>query len=519
MAKVAIVGGGIAGLYCALKLSEQQHAVFVYESLDRWGGRIETADLGDFKAECGPMRFELKIEPLFSKLADELGVKFDHFTPPHSPSPEFPKHDLQPNELSAQHRKAVEKILGKGSHSETVSGIFSHHTSALDLLKFGIYRIFHRDPQDQARSLAEVLAGGKASKITAYSDSLSDTDYDLIRTTHRLDGVSLYMLGFWNALSRVLSPGAVAKIRDTGTFYHLLPENPSASEWAIFWLRLFRSDAQLWTIKSGVETIVHKLREKLKKQQTAHLLDQKTVEEVAPSNSGQVRVKIAGEPNFREDVDHVVFAIPAVPLLALAENFPRDILEYVKGVIPFPLLKTFAVVRDPWWDNLPEPQQGAHLVPTREIHYFAPEDGSTDRAMIMLYTDRPATAYWHPHVEKPHKRAQIDPHTPQLKHELARQLAQLLPRHDSDEEAHLRRVEQSITHFAVRDWSEPPFSAACHAWRPKFNVPQALASLKAFGLEGNEKVHNAHVCGEAYSDYQGFIEGALRSATNVLQTI
>ena len=38
--------------------------------------------------------------------------------------------------------------------------------------------------------------------------------------------------------------------------------------------------------------------------------------------------------------------------------------------------------------------------------------------------------------------------------------------------------------------------------------------MTAFWLDGGAT--NVHVCGDAYSDYQGFIEGALRSAGRVL---
>ncbi len=51
------------------------------------------------------------------------------------------------------------------------------------------------------------------------------------------------------------------------------------------------------------------------------------------------------------------------------------------------------------------------------------------------------------------------------------------------------------------------------------DVPKALGRLTVFNLLGREGVDNLHVCGEAYSDYQGFIEGALRSSKAVLKTI
>ena len=138
--------------------------------------------------------------------------------------------------------------------------------------------------------------------------------------------------------------------------------------------------------------------------------------------------------------------------------------------------------------------------------------------MIMFYTDRPASAYWHPYIRHPHVGARIGgPKV--LENELARQVAQLLPRENNDHEAHVERVQESIVSFAIRDWSEPPFGAACHAWAPGVKVPDALDALKAFSLKEPPGTKNVHICGEAYSDYQGFIEGALRTAAAVLKTI
>ena len=457
------------------------------------------------------MRFELKIEPLFSQLAADLGITFDPFTFPRSGQAKFPKYDIQPHEFSTKHKQALKKRVGKGPYF-----FFSHHTSALDLLKFGIYRMFHQEPNELKLSLAKVVSGAKRSRISQYAGSLTEDHYHRIRTKQTLDGERLYTLGFWNALSRVLSPGAVAKIRDTGTFYHLMPENPSASEWAIFWLRLFRPDADLSTIKGGVETIVERLANNLTDQGLLVNLNS-TVERIEPGADGKVRLKIAGHPDPKE-FDHVILAIPAVPMSSLSEEFPQDIQKYVNGVIAFPLLKIFVVIQNPWWKELPEPQQGAHLVPTREIHYFPSEDGSRDKAMIMLYTDRPATAFWHPYTVNPHTGAQIG-RTLALKRQLAHQVAHLLPRGKTTWKTHVDRVEESIIDFALRDWSEPPFSAACHAWPPQVKVPEVLERLKAFCLEGARGPKNVHICGEAYSDYQGFIEGALRSASEVVASI
>ena len=62
---VTIVGGGIAGLYCANELAKHKgFEVTVLEAASQFGGRIETVQMGPFQAEFGPMRFELGIQLL-----------------------------------------------------------------------------------------------------------------------------------------------------------------------------------------------------------------------------------------------------------------------------------------------------------------------------------------------------------------------------------------------------------------------------------------------------------------------
>jgi len=54
----------------------------------------------------------------------------------------------------------------------------------------------------------------------------------------------------------------------------------------------------------------------------------------------------------------VILAIPAGPSPKSERGFPPHDTGYVDGVIPFPLLKTFVVIKNPWWSEFPQPQQG-----------------------------------------------------------------------------------------------------------------------------------------------------------------
>ena len=68
----------------------------------------------------------------------------------------------------------------------------------------------------------------------------------------------------------------------------------------------------------------------------------------------------------------------------------------------------------------------------------------------------------------------------------------------------------------IHDWGLEPYEGAAHAWRPGSNPIGIINYLAEFSLSGEKRLH---VCGEAYSDYQGFIEGALSSAAKTLEKL
>ena len=523
---VAIAGGGIAGLYCARELAQRGHRVTVFEQLPRIGGRIETLRMDGIDCECGPMRFELAIQPMLKQLADELRIQFSDFTPPAGEPVHATKYTLLKGELSRRQRDEAK--------TDGPDLTCSQHTTSLDLLRLGVYRMMHcpdhpQRPWDFDEVLEAKGADGK-NEVERYADSLTDGHYDEIRTTVTLGGRRLHTMGLWNALDYVLSSGAVAKIRDVGTFYHLIPENPSASEWAIFWLRLFRTDKALSTIRGegGVSQIVTRLEQQLRSQRNVDIATGAEVIDVGPASAPE-RVELKVDYRDRDDVlplefDHVILALPKLPLSKLTRRFPSDIVKYIDAVNGFPLLKLFAVLTPPWWAGGAKPtaQHGAHLVPTREVHYDESQGAARPTGMVLLYTDRPANAYWTPYIQVPHQAAQVN--TPvTLKRDLAAQLVALKEQSETGSQesyrAQIDQMEASIASFAIRDWSKPPFGAASHAWMPGFNVPEAMDRLKAFSLVGQPGRDNIHICGEAYSDYQGFIEGSLRSAAKAIASI
>ena len=651
---IGVVGGGIAGLYTAWllvrALGPDGGRVILFETSDRLGGRIETMDFspadgpcrcGHLLAEFGPMRFEEPVQGRFLALCEALEVERRDFPAYRGEPISYPRYQLDGSEL-----------LG------------DDELGSLDLLRLGILRMVregarrnrHRltPPLPAGRLRAEDVfrrtGAGEVDLVPRYAEwfqSSNEETYRFLRRHARIGNVPLHELGLWNALEIVLSHQAVMKIRDLGTFYHLLPHNPSAAEWGVFWIRGFGlpPGEQMKQIVGGTSQLTNVLAARLAGSIDLRMC-QEVIEVAADPTSERVvlTVRDKAEPDhpvYDIGVDHAVLALPSGAALRLCEHVPQRIRAHLESVIGFPLIKAFLVTADHWWGPDQKPQAGAGRVPTRELHYYTekatpePNGGGPNgigtaggpNGMVMMYTDHPADEFWRAFVGKgeSHDRPSLfldrertasllgwtgasaseqvlatgdgagglgdnelllrtmvrylvdfsrplsrdfagellDRWVPEVMHgDRAAALAAIRaavmdaeddrraavlqdsltfqeredlydalvaeaaagrlagdPRVVAVSEALFEDERRHVRAYAIRDWSRPPYFAGAHVWRPGARSWEALADLAAFGLLGSKNAANCHVCGEAYSDYQGFIEGALRSSESVVATI
>jgi monoamine oxidase len=70
--------------------------------------------------------------------------------------------------------------------------------------------------------------------------------------------------------------------------------------------------------------------------------------------------------------------------------------------------------------------------------------------------------------------------------------------------------EPYVTWF--RDWSDDPFGAGYHAWKAGISVKDVMPYMRK-----PTKHENIHIVGEAYSDQQGWVEGAFCEAEKMLE--
>lgn len=518
--EIVVVGGGIAGLYCGYRFARAGRPVVLCEAAERLGGRIESWRIDDeLTAEFGPMRIEPESQPLLKGLLDDLDLK------PQNARAKSPKPgDLVPfTEYAAKKPRGFKlKLRGEEGRQKDV----------FDLIRLGFRRIFERtqslDLSDAARMhfermLAPSAGGGTGQTwrraLDQLAAALTDEDFDKLRKSGTIDDQPLWDTGFWNALTDVLSHDAVIMIRDWGTFYHLLPENPNAAEWIIFWLRAFKTSKGLRTIKGGMDHIVLRLGERLIQPTLNELVSvRKRMKLVSLKPAAGDRVLLefdCPEGRCQMEADHVILALPKRPLERLGDDL-KQIGSDLDAVVGFPLVKCFFVVNRPWWEKEREANAYAGRVPTRELHYWRHPKARC--GMIMVYTDRPGTAFWSAYLSprwgEQHEAQKWDHRSDSSRNpRLEAKFVQYLRENRVSEQEF---TAHDLLQYGIRDWSREPFGAACHAWRPGAKSWEVMPRLEAFSLTGKGK-KTVHICGEAYSDYQGFIEGSLRSAENVLQ--
>jgi hypothetical protein len=561
---IAVVGGGISGLYCCLQLARRirqggnlwiggkpvaanQVTLGFYERSEALGGRIETwsidaRNLGagrsgggeQFHAEFGPMRIEPRHQPLLKNLLDYLDIT--ELQPPESGKAlvSFPAYSAEdPAEV---------KFKLEGEEGE--------QRSLLDLLLLAIRRIcelvvedgqhvpWHRAPapggdeqpapgNQAARYWHQFLGVSSVRRrywkgeLRDWINNLTDSDYDFIRKNLSLNGVRLCDMGFWNLLSEVLSHLAVLRIRDWGSYYHLIGENPNAAEHLIMWLRALRSTNSLRGVSGGMSRIVKELEDKAAGYGIQPRYRHTLVRLERSERGGPLRLHFENQPPV--EAAHVILALPQRPLEKLQFHPVHPIRDELDSVIGVPLLKLFFIIDQPWWEDDRPANRYAGDLPTREMHYWKSKDKS--KGMVMLYTDRPALQFWADYLDdagrSPSESFQEKANCWFLK------TPQACTEEDSENPRLWRRFVQYARDYehndftvdrllacGMRDWSRQPYGSAVHVWRPRRESWTVMKKLAAFSMGG--EVNTIHVCGDAYSDYQGFIEGALRSAARVL---
>jgi monoamine oxidase len=523
---VAIVGGGVSGIYAAWRLltTGGKERVAVFEADNHIGGRLLSVTppgIPNMKAELGGMRILPAVQPLIKTLIHQLNAEAGAADRIET----YPFPVDQPENIAY-----LRGIYLRLKEFQTPSRVPYH----LDFLEAG-------------KTAGALVVDAIGQLIPGITDKdLTDAQRREMARTAKFDGVPLYKQGFWQALMRVMSGEAYQLAIAAGGYQSTLTSWNAAD--AIPWyLSDFGVAPKYEGFRRGFQQVPLTLQARVEKA----------------GGRVQCNARITGF-DYRDGLITLHFAQgPSVTAKALILAMPRRALELIqpqsqvlqqeavqtliRSVTPRPLFKIFTTYAHPWWLAAGvEAGRTTTDLPVRQTYYWPKDDGQPakqGRAMLMAsYDDGLNIGFWDsfrpkrgvawlqegvssPSADRPEQQAaahlglkmfhnatanqdpEADPWQRYLApeamvEEIQRQLATI----------HGLPFVPKVLDASFRDWGDDPFGGGWNSW----NIGVESWHVKEKILQPDPSAP-VYICGEAYSDAQGWVEGALQTADALLK--
>lgn len=528
---IAIVGGGVSGVYSAWKLKKQfpDQKIVVFEGSDHIGGRllsVKPPEIPNMTAELGGMRILENNQKLIVDLIHTLN-----------------------RELPAEERITLYDF--PVDEPQNLAYLRGEYLRLVDFVTNPDKVPYNMSFLEKGNGPGTIIVNAIEQIVPGITnpDLSEDERRDMTRDAY-FDGIPLYQWGFWNLLYRVISSEAYQFSMDAGGYDSTLV-NWNASDAIPWYLSDFGISPKYKGFTNGFQQVPIALAELFQKDGGEVRLEQRLhdfnyTNGAFTLNFSNGQTIIAGK---------LILAMPRRALDLITPDSPqlKQIQHLISSVTPRPLFKLFTTYANPWWriagHNDPNgqfiPVQSGRSVtdlPVRQTYYWPNSDGTpavNGRAMLLAsYDDGNNIGFWdglrpqrsaawregrshseiiHPFIGEDDKKINgksVAPAQGKLNQtwdeyqapdrmvtEISRQLQQM---HGLDYTPLVRSA-------SFRDWGEDPYGGGWNSWnigvkswevRDQITHPIAGTPL--------------YICGEAYSDAQGWVEGALQTAEIML---
>jgi monoamine oxidase len=533
---VAVVGGGVSGLYTAYRLAESTGSPFdpadieVFELSDRVGGRLDSIELPGLEeaGELGGMRFDPDEHRLVNALVTD--VFGDQLTVTDFPMGD-PANHLRYLRGQRFRASAWTDVAADGEPFET-----RYHLDA-SLAGFAPGQLFRKVIHD-------VLAADPWFRET-YGDRLEQTgpnEYH-VRLDRRewndvkanltyefegpYEGAPLQELGMWTVLQDQLGTEGYEYLTDAIGYYALTANWNAAQAMADIALD-FASEPSFRTLEGGFDLLAYALADALLGRGTT-IRTRNPLRSFRETPDAERRYALTMEhrPTDTEwtvTADHLVLAMPRRSLELLDQyNFlfeDETVQRHVRSVLTQPALKLLMAFEEPWWRDVFGAEAGASItdLPIRQCYYFGTNEAADDDRSLFLasYDDERAVSFWLD-IEDGGQRA--DPRLAADAHDgtqdepeawaapdrmVEEAMAQVRELHDID-------IPDPYAAY-YRNWGRDPYGGGFNHWKPGVQIRDAMSRMRRPAPE-----QNVYVVGSAYSGRQGWVEGALCTAEKALQ--
>jgi len=543
----AIIGAGVSGLYTAYRLTNDANTpidanqVQIFEMSNRIGGRLESVELPGMSitGELGGMRYMTSqkivtalIENVFKdELKDiefPMGNNADLFG-------YFRKERVRMNAWTEAQSKG-EKLVTRYFLNEDDIGY-----SADQLFNKLIYNVLANDPWFMGKY------GGLIENPSQYEYTFKITreqwnDIKPNLTYHfegPYNGMKVNDIGFWNLIKDQVSEEGYTFLAEGGGYYSNTI-NWNAAEAFPYMVGDFSNAGSIYkTIEGGYDLIAYALANAYLKQSGANIWMENRLVTFSKQTSGNYKYILeffneASQTNWTLEANKIVLAMPRRSLELLDQNnffFNQDtktvLQKNMASVIKEPSLKILMGFEYPWWVDDFGTLSGHSItdLPMRQCYYFGTDPDNSHSLFLGSYNDMRTVTFWQALANSRRKggntRKLFTPKaTKRLKNArfsndlLSNQATEVMVREAMYQvkELHGRRSipEPYVTWY--KDWCEDPYGGGYHAWKANYDVKEIMEYMR-----NPDHAESIYICGEAYSDQQGWVEGAFCVAENMLE--
>ena len=535
---VAVIGAGTSGLYSAYRLMTGKDTkgnalkknVQVFEMSDRIGGRLESVVLPKMEVtgELGGMRY-LNSQLIVTQLIELVFSKdLNHIV--------FPMGDPADLLFYLRKQRFRQNAWAKGQDAGTT--FQTRYYLNDDDIGFSADQLFNKIIFDVLVSDPWVLKkyGDKIVQKSYYDYefTLSSEDWDDIKPMliygfdGPYEGLKVNDIGFWNLVKDQVSEEGYIFLDEAGGYYSNTI-NWNAAEAFPYMVGDFSGpDINFRTIEGGYDLIAYALAYYYLKEQRGEIWIKNKLLTINRTDKGKKRYQLIFNNlesgiNWNVYADEIILAMPRRSLELIDQDcflFKDEKLKYyLESVIMEPSFKLLMGFEDPWWKSLLGAASGHSItdLPMRQCYYFGTDPKDSHSLFLASYNDMRTVTFWkalhdnHPDLfeTKPTRLMSLE-QMPDLEN-----IASKVMVAEAMKEVRELHGDQKIPEPYIalyKDWADDPFGGGYHAWKAAYDIKETMEYMRK---PMNDE--NVYICGEAYSDQQGWAEGAFCVSEKVLQ--
>lgn len=545
--EVAIIGAGVSGLYTAYRLTNDANSplpaneVQIYEMSDRIGGRLESVQLPGMSitGELGGMRYMTSQEIVTALIEDVFKDELTNIPFPMGNDAHlfgyFRKQHLKMNAWEAAQQNG-EKFKTRYYLNQDDIGYSSDQ-----LFNKIIYDILMADSwfvQKYGQLVSNPNPYEYDFKITReqWNDIKPNLTYNF---PGPYNGLKVNDIGFWNLIKDRVSEEGYSFLSQAGGYYSNTINWNAAEAFPYMVGDFSNAGSQYKTIKGGYDLIAYAIANAYLKKEGANIFTGNRLVTFSKQISKKYKYLLeffneTTQTTWTLETNKLVLAMPRRSLELLDQNnffFDQDTQKVLQknmaSVIKEPSLKILMGFEKPWWREDFGTDAGHSItdLPIRQCYYFGTDPCNGHSLFLGSYNDMSTVTFWQTLANSKREGG--------IKRELFKvKLTQNFTQNDIDSKLENNQATKVMVDEVMnqvkelhdrndipmpyvtwyKDWSKDPYGGGYHAWKANYNIADTMKYMR--NPYDSEAIY---ICGEAYSDQQGWVEGAFCVAERMLQ--